>query len=139
MENRLRLGTNVQHSDGRIIAIQQAGFGKQAAVGDSTFAAQLVPLLNMLQLHPKDGRLNCVHTAVPSEFFMMIALRAAVVTQAAHVLRYVRVPRGYQSCFAVGAQILAGIETKCRRDTERSGAAIAPSSANSLRPIFNQG
>src|SRR5580692_2983436 len=60
--------------------------GQQAIVGRRPLPALLVPGFDMRQLYAEDGGLDRVHAAVPPEFFMMVAARAAVIAQLPHVL-----------------------------------------------------
>ena len=43
-----------------------------------------------------------------------------MIKQAAHVRRHLGAVRGYQTCVAVGAEILCGIEAERRRDAHGS-------------------
>src|SRR5439155_12341682 len=115
----------------------EAGLRKQFVIYDSALAASLVPSFEIFQLHVQDGSLHSVEAAVPSEFFMHVSARAAVVAQAPHVRCQLGVIRSHQAGLPIGAEILGGIEAERSGHARGSGATVAPGGADGLGGVFN--
>src|SRR5580704_1480810 len=99
----------------------------------------LVPSFDMRQLYAQDGTLNCVHAAVPADFFVMVSSRTAVITQVPHVLSQIRVARSHEARIAIRTQVLSGIKTESRSCAQRSGAPVSPFCSDGLRRVFDDG
>ena len=91
----------------------------------------------MRQLDPEDGCLDCVHAAVPADFFVIVTAGAAVVAEVPHVRSQIQIAGGYQPRVAIGAQILGGIKAECRGCAERSCTPVSPFCPDRLRRIFD--
>src|SRR5260370_11829265 len=115
----------------------EAGLRKQFVIHGRTLASSLVPAFEIFQLHVQDGSLHSVKAAVPSEFFMHVSARAAVVAQAPHVRCQLGVIRSHQAGFPIGAEILGGIKAESSCHARGSGATIAPSGPDGLGSVFN--
>src|SRR5205814_8964248 len=83
----------------------------------------LRPLFEVPQLHAEDGALNAVHPVVESLVAVLVALLFPPVAQRAAHRRQIRARRCHRTAFAVGAEILAGIEAEARDLRDRSAAA----------------
>ena len=62
------------------VAIESGG-GEQLIITRGALAASVIPFVDIFQLHPQNGGLKSIEAAVPSEFFMKVAARAAVIAQ----------------------------------------------------------
>src|SRR5665213_2781959 len=76
------------------IVFYQAMLREQIVVGLGSFPALLVPAFYMAELYQQDGGLQGIKPAVPSDFFVKIALPHAVGTQDSRPVRQMRVPGG---------------------------------------------
>src|SRR5579872_7198285 len=114
MEDVKRLRRPLQRPDPRIILREQPRTSQQTIVGCRTLPALLIPAFDMMQFYAENGGLNCVHAAVPSDFFVVIAARAAVIAQVSHALCGVEITRCNQSSIAIRAEVLGGIKTEGR-------------------------
>src|SRR6266851_2581500 len=116
----------------------EAGLRKQFVITGSALTSSLIPSFEIFQLHAQDGSLHSVEAAVPSEFFMQVSARAAVVAQAPHVGCQLGVIRSHQASLPIGAEILGGIKAEGCGHAHGPGAAVAPGGANSLGGVFDQ-
>src|SRR6266853_2238189 len=110
---------------------------KQFVIHGRTLASSLVPAVELFQLHVQDGSLHSVKAAVPSQFFMQVSARAAVVAQAPHLRCQLGVIRSHQAGFPIGTEILGGIKAESSCHARGSGATIAPSGPDGLGSVFN--
>src|SRR5947209_11149986 len=92
----------------------------------------------MWQFHPQHGGLNIVHAAVRTQFVVVIAFRAAVITKPTKVVGNLLITCCNQPRVAVCTQILAWIETERRGSPERTCSAIFPASADCLSSILDE-
>src|ERR1035438_9810782 len=104
----------------------------------SQHPARLVPVINMLQLHPKHSRLHGIEAAVPADLFVVIPLAASMIAQTPNVRRQFLVIGGDASAIAIGAQVFGGIKTESRGLAQRSCFLVAPLCTESLRSILDK-
>src|SRR6202041_552811 len=95
-------------------------------------ASGFVPSLHIFQLHAQDRGLHGVEAAVPSELFVNVTARAAVIAQSAHVRRHLGVVCGDEPGIAVSAEILGGIKAEGRGYAHGSSSSSAPARADGL-------
>ena len=137
MVDVMRFGQRGQQRNGRLridrlcaSACTSPGAGEQAVVAAGEHAPLLVPVVEMLQLHPQHGRLHRIQPAVPSNLLVVIALSASVIPQTAHVVRDLLVIGGDASAIAVSAEVFRGIKAECRGLAQRPGflavSTVAP-------------
>src|ERR1035438_8304132 len=104
----------------------------------SQHPARLVPVINVLQLHPKHSRLHGIEAAVPADLFVVIPLAASMIAQTPNVRRQFLVIGGDASAVAIGAQVLGGIKAESCGLAQRSCFLVAPLRAESLRSIRSE-
>src|SRR4051812_8292696 len=114
----------------------QTRFCEQSVVSSRMLAAHFIPLSNSRQLHSQHGGLDCVEAAIPSEFIVIVPLRAAMIPQAPHVLGHLWRSGRHDARISVGAQVLGGIKTECCSDSERPSRTASPLCPDCLRRIL---
>src|SRR5580704_8276205 len=113
MKNVKCMRRSLQRQDWRITFLRyKPRIRQQTIVGRSTLPALLVPAFDMRKLYAEDRGLDRVHAAVPANFFVVIAARAAVIAQFPHVLSQIGATGGNHSRVAIGAQVLCWIKTE---------------------------
>src|ERR1019366_4116367 len=111
---------------------------EQTLIATSPHPAHLVPVVNMLQLHPQHRSLHGIEAAVPADLFVVIPLAATVIAQTANVRRQFLVISGDATALAIGAQVLGGIKAERGGLAECSRFLVAPFRAECLRSIFDK-
>src|SRR5690242_9643228 len=98
----------------------------------------VIPICEVLQFHAKHGGLDRIHAGIPAELGMDVALRAAVIPQATHMLSHRPVVRRYHPRIAIRAQVLGWIKAERSRSTYVPSVLTAPFGADGLRRILDQ-
>ena len=100
--------------------LHQSRLAQQAVIAAGQHAPLLVPVVQVLQLHPQHRRLHGVQPAVPANLFVVVAATASMIAQPANMVGNAGIIGGDAAAIAVGAQILCGIEAEARRFPQRA-------------------
>src|SRR5690348_10183993 len=98
----------------------------------------VIPFAEVLEFHAEHCRLDRIHTGVPAELGMDVALRAAMIPQSPHMVGGRRIVRGHQPGIAIRAQVLGGVKAERSRDSHASCFFGVPFGADGLRRILDQ-
>src|SRR5215470_20278440 len=96
-----------------------------------------VPFIEPLQLYPQNGGLQCVETAVETDFLVMIFHRRATIAQHPDAFGDVSASCGDQATVAVGAQIFPGVEAEAADVAEAPGSPAPIDCPVRLRRVFD--
>ena len=110
---------------------------KEPIVQLGLLAPCVVPLGQVLELHPEDGALDLIHPAVETFHLMIVLLRPAVVSQHANPAGDFRVVGHNGTAVAVSAQVLAGIEAEAGHLSEVARSPAFVFSAVGLGGVFD--
>src|SRR5947209_6797191 len=80
------------------------------AAGD--FPPSRVPVLQMTQFSSKDCTLDCIHSAVPADEFMLVFSVSPVISRLSHPTRQPRIGSDKRSGVATCPQVFSRIKAK---------------------------
>src|SRR6476646_4531110 len=112
-------------------------WGKHCIVNAGVVSSCSVPVVEILELHTKNSRLDRVQAAVHPHHVMLVLSRRPQVSQEPQLFGKARLVRCYQSSVAVRTKVLPGIEAEAANVAQRPRLHTIEVCAMCLCCVFN--